>query len=390
MLKPVPDNLCPQEQPSPLPGNRIETEEEDEEPFVFVVRGPVPGVAATTSPPQAGITAPTVNDSPPSAMHSVALAGQEPESGGHRRTTRVTAGRHPNPHRLPATLGGAATSRVGGAPRGKRAKTKAPTVVDALSTEEMNKDQLEEHIVPLREELDREREEKSFFQLERDRIQSLWETSLRDLDQVETELNQSRREREEAEERHRMELNQQEKRIQQEVQQVQEEASRRSSELKQEQQRLLMVTEQHYSSLRRRLEQEQKELTDQQQELREELSRVHKKLTTSQKENLRLKEKLEEAQMEVPELRRRLELKEEDKRKEKVIGQKQKVVEQQLRALKTEKTLLQQAFRQVQRERDQLKDSHLELELQLQRRNGLKEALLTHKLRELQTSLNRV
>uniref|UniRef100_A0AAV2JW94 Uncharacterized protein n=1 Tax=Knipowitschia caucasica TaxID=637954 RepID=A0AAV2JW94_KNICA len=43
MLKPVPDNLCPQEQPSPLPGNKIETEEEDEEPFVFVVRGPVPG-----------------------------------------------------------------------------------------------------------------------------------------------------------------------------------------------------------------------------------------------------------------------------------------------------------------------------------------------------------
>ncbi|CAL9699751.1 unnamed protein product [Knipowitschia caucasica] len=265
--------------------------------------------------------------------------------------------------------------------------------------------QLEEHIVRLREELDREREEKSFFQLERDRIQSLWETSLRDLDQVETELNQSRREREEAismpphgdqymEQMFRsLSLSltqQQEKRIQQEVQQVQEEASRRSSELKQEQQRLLMVTEQHYSSLRRRLEQEQKELTDQQQELREELSRVHKKLTTSQKENLRLKEKLEEAQMEVPELRRRLELKEEDKRKEKVIGQKQKVVEQQLRALKTEKTLLQQAFRQVQRERDQLKDSHLELELQLQRRNGLKEALLTHKLRELQTSLNRV
>uniref|UniRef100_A0AAV2LK15 Dynein regulatory complex subunit 4 n=1 Tax=Knipowitschia caucasica TaxID=637954 RepID=A0AAV2LK15_KNICA len=264
---------------------------------------------------------------------------------------------------------------------------------------------LEEHIVRLREELDREREEKSFFQLERDRIQSLWETSLRDLDQVETELNQSRREREEAismpphgdqymEQMFRsLSLSltqQQEKRIQQEVQQVQEEASRRSSELKQEQQRLLMVTEQHYSSLRRRLEQEQKELTDQQQELREELSRVHKKLTTSQKENLRLKEKLEEAQMEVPELRRRLELKEEDKRKEKVIGQKQKVVEQQLRALKTEKTLLQQAFRQVQRERDQLKDSHLELELQLQRRNGLKEALLTHKLRELQTSLNRV
>uniref|UniRef100_A0AAV2LK10 Uncharacterized protein n=1 Tax=Knipowitschia caucasica TaxID=637954 RepID=A0AAV2LK10_KNICA len=34
MLKPVRDNLCPQEQPSPLLEKRIE--EEDEEPFVYV------------------------------------------------------------------------------------------------------------------------------------------------------------------------------------------------------------------------------------------------------------------------------------------------------------------------------------------------------------------
>ncbi|XP_071361667.1 dynein regulatory complex subunit 4 isoform X2 [Trachinotus anak] len=65
---------------------------------------------------------------------------------------------------------------------------------------------LEEHIVRLREELDREREERSYFQLERDKIQAFWEISKRNLEETKAELRNRCREREEAEERHRVEI----------------------------------------------------------------------------------------------------------------------------------------------------------------------------------------
>ncbi|XP_069578141.1 dynein regulatory complex subunit 4-like [Brachyistius frenatus] len=88
----------------------------------------------------------------------------------------------------------------------KSGKGKSSSVVDGLSTEEMSKDQLEEHIIRLREELDREREERSYFQLERDRIQAFWEVSKRSVEEAKAELRNRGREREEAEERHRVEI----------------------------------------------------------------------------------------------------------------------------------------------------------------------------------------
>ncbi|XP_032419080.1 dynein regulatory complex subunit 4 isoform X1 [Xiphophorus hellerii] len=88
----------------------------------------------------------------------------------------------------------------------KSGKGKPSAVVDALSTEEMSKDQLEEHVVRLREELDREREERSYFQLERDKIRGLWEISRRRLEEAEAELRDSVRQRDEAAERHRVEI----------------------------------------------------------------------------------------------------------------------------------------------------------------------------------------
>ncbi|KAM8878134.1 dynein regulatory complex subunit 4 isoform 2-T2 [Spinachia spinachia] len=65
---------------------------------------------------------------------------------------------------------------------------------------------LEEHIVRLREELDREREERSYFQLERDKIQAFWEISKRRLEEEKAELRNRQREREEAEARHQVEI----------------------------------------------------------------------------------------------------------------------------------------------------------------------------------------
>ncbi|XP_069073289.1 dynein regulatory complex subunit 4 [Pleurodeles waltl] len=88
----------------------------------------------------------------------------------------------------------------------KSGKAKKSTVVDGVSTEEMSKEQLEEHIVRLREELDREREERNYFQLERDKIHTFWEITRRQLDEKKSELRNKDREMEEAEERHQVEI----------------------------------------------------------------------------------------------------------------------------------------------------------------------------------------
>ncbi|XP_074552347.1 dynein regulatory complex subunit 4 [Halichoeres trimaculatus] len=88
----------------------------------------------------------------------------------------------------------------------KEAKAKAPAEMDVFSTEEMSPDQLEEHIVRLREELDREREERSYFQLERDKIKAFWEIRKGNLKERKAELRNMERERREEQERHRMEI----------------------------------------------------------------------------------------------------------------------------------------------------------------------------------------
>jgi len=88
----------------------------------------------------------------------------------------------------------------------KSAKSKTPTVIDGISTEEMTKEQLEEHIQRLREELDREREERNYFQLERDKVNTFWEITKRQLEEKKAELRNKDREMEDAEERHQVEI----------------------------------------------------------------------------------------------------------------------------------------------------------------------------------------
>ncbi|CAI5782302.1 dynein regulatory complex subunit 4 isoform X1 [Podarcis raffonei] len=88
---------------------------------------------------------------------------------------------------------------------GKKKGAKSP-VVDAVSPEGMTKEQLEEHMGRIREELDREREERNYFQLERDKIHTFWEITRRQLDEKKAELRNKDREMEEAEERHQVEI----------------------------------------------------------------------------------------------------------------------------------------------------------------------------------------
>ena len=64
---------------------------------------------------------------------------------------------------------------------------------------------MEDHIVRLREELEREREERNYFQLERDKINTFWEFTKRQLEEKKAELRNKDREMEDAEERHQLE-----------------------------------------------------------------------------------------------------------------------------------------------------------------------------------------
>ncbi|KAF3817528.1 hypothetical protein GH733_012815 [Mirounga leonina] len=90
--------------------------------------------------------------------------------------------------------------------KGKKGKTKGTPIVDGLAPEDMSKEQVEEHVSRIREELDREREERNYFQLERDKIHTFWEITRRQLEEKKAELRNKDREMEEAEERHQVEI----------------------------------------------------------------------------------------------------------------------------------------------------------------------------------------
>ena len=52
----------------------------------------------------------------------------------------------------------------------------------------MSRDQLEGHVRHLQEELQRERDERNFYQLERDRIDTFWEVTRRELEETRAEV----------------------------------------------------------------------------------------------------------------------------------------------------------------------------------------------------------
>lgn len=70
----------------------------------------------------------------------------------------------------------------------------------------MNRNQLEEIIDQLTEELDKERKERNYFQVERDKIQAFWDTCEKTLEDTQDDLRKICRETQEAEERHQAEV----------------------------------------------------------------------------------------------------------------------------------------------------------------------------------------
>jgi hypothetical protein len=58
----------------------------------------------------------------------------------------------------------------------------------------------------LKDQLDREREERNYFQLERDKINTFWEITKRQLEESRSEVRNREREIEEAQEKHAVEI----------------------------------------------------------------------------------------------------------------------------------------------------------------------------------------
>ncbi|XP_068612743.1 dynein regulatory complex subunit 4 isoform X2 [Brachionichthys hirsutus] len=88
----------------------------------------------------------------------------------------------------------------------KPAKARTPTLIDGLTKEEISKEQMQEHIVHLREELDREREERNYFQLERDTVHKFWKINERQLEVLTAEQNKLDKDIEDDEGRHQVEI----------------------------------------------------------------------------------------------------------------------------------------------------------------------------------------
>ncbi|XP_012153528.1 growth arrest specific protein 8 [Megachile rotundata] len=85
-------------------------------------------------------------------------------------------------------------------------KAKAPAVVDGVNTTKMNREQLEVYAHRILEEMEREREERNFFQLERDKLRTFWEITRHQLDEARATIRNTEREKEELTEKHEAEL----------------------------------------------------------------------------------------------------------------------------------------------------------------------------------------
>lgn len=65
---------------------------------------------------------------------------------------------------------------------GKNAKGSS-SIVDGLAVSEMSREQLEPFVLRIQHELQREREERNFFQLERDKTKTFWEITRQQLEE---------------------------------------------------------------------------------------------------------------------------------------------------------------------------------------------------------------
>ncbi|KRT83955.1 hypothetical protein AMK59_986, partial [Oryctes borbonicus] len=79
-------------------------------------------------------------------------------------------------------------------------------IIDGVDTSQMTREQLEIFALRIKEENEREREERNFFQLERDKIRTFWEITRSELEETKAKLRNKDRQIEEATEANEEEL----------------------------------------------------------------------------------------------------------------------------------------------------------------------------------------
>lgn len=296
--------------------------------------------------------------------------------------------------------------------RTKSAKANIPTPADVLSAKEMKK-QLEDCICQLREELDMERNERNCLQLYCDKVLSLLDLTQKQLEEKKADLRKSDRAMKEAEERHRVEINL----YKQKVTQLNLKNEKDRAELRGDFERCLKEVEASHEIKMGALRQEQdlkrkSQIRDAEKRKNSHIQRLvknHEKaygelndinqnnlalVATLQKQVSDMKQKEEVLVKDMDAINMQNKCLTEKATKDASVLQKWiyshkhdrallvgaktnlKMVEKELKALKWENGVLEQGFRKVQQERDelyQITNQHL---LQLQQKTSAKSLLL--------------
>lgn len=74
--------------------------------------------------------------------------------------------------------------------KGSKGGRTSAGIVDGVSMAEMSREQLEGFAARMKKELEREREERNFFQLERDKVLTFWEITRHELEENRASLRQ--------------------------------------------------------------------------------------------------------------------------------------------------------------------------------------------------------
>ncbi|CAF4056194.1 unnamed protein product [Rotaria magnacalcarata] len=287
--------------------------------------------------------------------------------------------------------------------KGKKKKSpKAPTIIDGRPAAEMNKEELEEHLGRIREELDREREERNYFQLERDRISTFWEITKRQLDEKKAELRNKDRELEDAEEQHQAEIKvkkyekklrdlreEMELRRKTEIHEIEERKNQQINDLLRNHEKAFSDIKNYYNDITLNNLNLINTLKNEIEKKKQEEERSEKRMAELENENRKMREPLEAAKKETEELRRRAENYEKIKSLYESKKNQMKNCESDLKNSKWEYEVLLQRFEIIQKERDDLYNKFIKAINEVQQKSSLKNLLLEKKLSTLADSLEK-
>ncbi|XP_073998127.1 dynein regulatory complex subunit 4-like [Rhodnius prolixus] len=219
-------------------------------------------------------------------------------------------------------------------------------IIDGVPMSDMPREHLEKYALRIREELEREREERNFFQLERDKLRTFWEITRQQQEENKAELRNKDRSLEEADERHQGEL----KVYNEKVKHLMYEHQSHLTEVKAENMVSLKIAQEGYQKQESILIEEKEELKkqiiseklDYEEKLREitakhseEIYGIREEFMFKIKEMVIKAEKRLEKIREHFDLKNRMEISEIEERKNKVINNLSETQKKAIRDLKT-------------------------------------------------------